>query len=36
MNPILLEIAKLDFNRVQSIHQKDFKYARTYEYYKHI
>ena len=27
MNPILLEIAKLDFNRVQSIHQEDLKYA---------
>ncbi|XP_022154840.1 terpene synthase 10-like [Momordica charantia] len=27
MNPILLEIAKLDFNMVQSIHQEDLKYA---------
>lgn len=27
MNPILLEIAKLDFNRVQSIHREDLKYA---------
>ncbi|XP_022971750.1 terpene synthase 10-like [Cucurbita maxima] len=27
MNPILLEIAKLDFNRVQSIHQEDLKYV---------
>lgn len=26
-NPILLEIAKLDFNIVQSIHQEDLKYS---------
>ncbi|XP_022928103.1 terpene synthase 10-like [Cucurbita moschata] len=30
MNPILLEIAKLDFNRVQSIHQEDLKYASSW------
>ena len=28
MNSILLEIAKLDFNQVQSIHQEDLKYAK--------
>lgn len=27
INPILLEIAKLDFNIVQSIYQEDLKYA---------
>ncbi|XP_023512338.1 terpene synthase 10-like [Cucurbita pepo subsp. pepo] len=27
MNPILLEIAKLDFNRVQCLYQEDLKYA---------
>ena len=32
MNPILLELAKLDFNRVQSIHQEDLKYASRYDY----
>ena len=36
MNPILLEIAKLDFNRVQSIHQEDLKYASRYDYDKLI
>ncbi|XP_038902678.1 terpene synthase 10-like [Benincasa hispida] len=30
MNPILLEFAKLDFNRVQSIHQQDLKYASSW------
>ena len=29
--PILLEIAKLDFNMVQSIYQEDLKYASRYE-----
>lgn len=27
INPILLEMAKLDFNMVQSIYQEDLKYA---------
>ncbi|KAL8227106.1 hypothetical protein R6Q57_016938 [Mikania cordata] len=27
MNPIVLELAKLDFNMVQAIHQEDLKYA---------
>ncbi|XP_038902516.1 terpene synthase 10-like [Benincasa hispida] len=30
MNPMLLEFAKLDFNRVQSIHQRDLKYASSW------
>ncbi|KAL4012924.1 hypothetical protein IC575_025070 [Cucumis melo] len=30
MNPILLEFAKLDFNKVQSIHQQDLKYASSW------
>ncbi|KAE8651968.1 hypothetical protein Csa_006533 [Cucumis sativus] len=30
MNPILLEFAKLDFNRVQSIHQQDLKYTSSW------
>ncbi|XP_038901092.1 terpene synthase 10-like isoform X2 [Benincasa hispida] len=30
LNPILLEIAKLDFNMVQSIYQEDLKYASSW------
>lgn len=30
MNPCLLELAKLDFNIVQSTHQEDLKYASRY------
>ena len=30
MNPILLEIAKLDFNRIQCLYQEDLKYASRY------
>ena len=30
MNPLLLELAKLDFNNVQATHQEDLKYAAWY------
>ena len=30
MNPLLLELAKLDFNVVQATHQEDLKYTSTY------
>ncbi|MFS7899318.1 putative lyase [Helianthus anomalus] len=30
MNPTLLELAKLDFNMVQAIHQEDLKYTSRY------
>ena len=30
MNPVLLELAKLDFNVVQATHQEDLKHASTY------
>ncbi|KAJ0917641.1 putative lyase [Helianthus annuus] len=33
MNPTLLELAKLDFNMVQAIHQEDLKYTSRYIYF---
>ncbi|EXC08938.1 hypothetical protein L484_003391 [Morus notabilis] len=30
MNSVILELAKLDFNMVQSMHQEDLKYASTW------
>ena len=36
MNPIFLELAKLDFNRVQSIYQEDLKLASRLELAKII
>lgn len=30
MNPLLLELAKLDFNNVQMIHQNDLKHMSRY------
>ncbi|KAF5819457.1 putative lyase [Helianthus annuus] len=32
MNPIVLELAKLDFNMVQAVYQDDLKYASRYEF----
>ncbi|KAM0021447.1 putative lyase [Helianthus debilis subsp. tardiflorus] len=32
MNPALLELAKMDFNMVQAIHQEDLKYTSRYIY----
>jgi (-)-alpha-terpineol synthase len=35
MNPILLELAELDFNVVQAAHQEDLKEVSRYKYLRH-
>ena len=33
MNPTVLDLAKLDFNMVQAVHQEDLKHASRYTHY---